>query len=91
VIFEFFTYPSPKKVSLKLPKMVGHTNRNGEERQEIRREVGECTLDEGNPSTLGQIQPLPIGLTTLHINHDIILGRCSLVALPKRHAKILQG
>jgi hypothetical protein len=43
VIFEFFTYPSPKKVSLKLLKTVGYTSRNGEEKQEISREVGEWT------------------------------------------------
>jgi len=91
VIFVFFAYPTPKKVSLKLLNTVSHMSRNEKNRHEIRREVGECTLDEGNPSTLGQIQLLPTGQTVLHLNHNIIPDGRSLVACPKGHAKILQG
>jgi len=71
--------------------MVSHMNRDGKNRQEIRREVGECTLDVGNPSTFGQIQLLPTGQTALHLNHNIIPYGCNLVARPKGHAKILKG
>jgi hypothetical protein len=55
---------------LKLLNTVGHTNRNGEERQEERREVREGTLDEGNLATLGQIHHFSIGQTTLYLKHD---------------------
>jgi hypothetical protein len=55
VIFKLLAYPTPKKVFLELLNAIGHTNRNGKEGQEVRREIGEGTLDEGNPATLEQI------------------------------------
>jgi len=71
--------------------VIGHMNRNGKERQEVCREIGDGTLDEGNPTTLGQIQHFPTAQVMLHLNHDIFPDRHSLVTRPKRHTKVLHG
>jgi hypothetical protein len=75
---------------LELLNTIGHTSRNGEEREEVRRKIGENTLGKGNPATLGQIQHFSTGQATLHFNHNTIPDRLSFVTHPKRHTKILQ-
>jgi hypothetical protein len=63
----------------------------GKRNKVLRRKVGESTLDKGSPPTLGQIQPFLTGQVTLHLNHNTITDRLSLVTRPKRHIKVLQG
>jgi hypothetical protein len=80
VIFVFFAYPTPKKVSLKLLNTVSHMSRNGKNRHEIRREVGECTLDEGNLAPLDKYNFCQLAkrcsiLTTISSQMDVALWR----------------
>jgi hypothetical protein len=66
------------KVSLELLNAIDHTNRNEKEGQEVRREIGESTLDEGNPAALDKYNVFQLAkqhsiLTTISSQIDVTL------------------
>ena len=89
--FEFIAYATPKKVALELLNAISHTDRNGEERQEISRKIGETALNKGNSPTLRQIQPFPTGQTPFNLLKNPILDRLGLKPSTKRKTKVFQG